>query len=176
MAPVCRLTDSKPAVMCDNRRFFTFNSGNNSECVCFIACCACWGHDIRSWDVGHGDPLNAFPSTTLVRFGSEAEIRRSLGPSPLYPRKRTLAGRPRHVRFVPTGDTATSVISRMGLVYSYPSPSDCMPRRDWNENSPPRFSPSRNVRCRVAGGVAHRFRASLSVAADASDRASQRGN
>src|SRR5262249_32979165 len=36
-----------------------------------------------------------------VRFGSKADIRWLLGPCPLHPRKRTLAGRPRYVRFVP---------------------------------------------------------------------------
>src|SRR5262249_14054437 len=36
-----------------------------------------------------------------VRFGSKADLRRSLGPNPLHPRKRTLAGRHWHVRFVP---------------------------------------------------------------------------
>src|SRR5215831_10258110 len=39
-----------------------------------------------------------------VRFGSKADIRRSLGLCPVCPRKRTLQGRPRHVRFVPIAD------------------------------------------------------------------------
>jgi len=35
------------------------------------------------------------------RYGSQADLRRTVGPRPLYPRKRTCAARPRYVRFVP---------------------------------------------------------------------------
>src|SRR5262245_43248149 len=48
-----------------------------------------------------------------VRFGSKADMRPCRYRCPLYPRKRTLAGRPRHVRFVPEAD--------MGPVYSITS-------------------------------------------------------
>ena len=41
------------------------------------------------------------------------------------------------VREVPIGDIATFAISGKGLAYSYPSPMDHTPRRDWNETSPP---------------------------------------
>src|SRR5215467_12563951 len=54
------------------------------------------------------------PSTRNVRFGSEPDIRRSLGLSPLHPPKRTLAGRPRDVRFVPIGDLAASLDHLVG--------------------------------------------------------------
>src|SRR5262249_18636435 len=37
-----------------------------------------------------------------VRFGSKADIKPCPYQCPLYPRKRTLQVRPRHVRFVPT--------------------------------------------------------------------------
>src|SRR5262249_26794012 len=49
-----------------------------------------------------------------VRFGSKADIRRSLSPCPLYPRKRTFAGRLRHVRFVPIADITASLDHLVG--------------------------------------------------------------
>src|SRR5262249_26803040 len=39
-----------------------------------------------------------------VRFGSKADIKPRPHRRPLYPRKRTLQGRPRHVRFVQLAD------------------------------------------------------------------------
>jgi tripartite-type tricarboxylate transporter receptor subunit TctC len=46
-----------------------------------------------------------------------------------------------------------------------------MPRRDWNETSPPSISASGSGRCRAAGGLADCASASLSDAAGAFDRA-----
>ena len=71
---------------------------------------------------------------------------------------------------MPIGDIATFAISGKGLAYSYPSPMDHTPRRDWNETSPPTISASGRGRCRAAGRVAHRVGASLSVAAGAHHR------
>jgi hypothetical protein len=68
---------------------------------------------------------------------------------------------------VPIGDTATFAISGKGLAYSDPSPSDHTPRRDWNETSPPKFSPSVSGRCRATGSFAHRTGADLSDPASA---------
>jgi len=49
------------------------------------------------------DPLNVLDRCPKpnVRFGSKADMRRSLAPRPLYPQKRTSGGGPRHVRFLP---------------------------------------------------------------------------
>src|SRR5262249_43216306 len=66
--------------------------------------------------------------------------------------------------------SATLPLPQKGLVYSYPSPSDCIPRRDWNETSPSPISAFRRRRCRVLGRVAYRLGASLSDAAGASHR------
>ena len=61
-----------------------------------------------------------------------------------------------YVKEVPIGDIATFAISGKGLASSDPSPSDYMPRRDWNETSAPKFSSSGRGRYRAAGRVAHR--------------------
>ena len=59
---------------------------------------------------------------------------------------------------MPIGDIATFAISGKGLAYSYPSPMDHTPRRDWNETSPPKaISASGRGRCRAAGRVARRW-------------------
>ena len=60
---------------------------------------------------------------------------------------------------------------RKGISLVVPVPSDCMPRRDWNETSAPAISASGYGRCRAAGRDACCESASLSVQAGAFDRA-----
>src|SRR5262245_52285548 len=68
-------------------------------------------------------------------------------------------------------NNATSVISGKRLIYSYPSQSDCMPWRDWNETSAPPISASGRERWRTVGRLTLRLGASLSDAAGALDLA-----